>query len=42
MLSADALSLQEFIDRESLPLATLHGAIFEFLRDRQDLEEFGN
>lgn len=41
MLSADALSLREFMNRESLPLATLHGAIFEFLRDRQDVVVFG-
>lgn len=41
MLSADALSLREFMNRESLPIATLHGAIFEFLRDRQDVVVFG-
>ncbi|MEB3885177.1 nucleotidyl transferase AbiEii/AbiGii toxin family protein [Lyngbya sp. CCY1209] len=41
MLSADTLSFQEFMNRESLPLATLHGAIFEFLRDRQDVVIFG-
>jgi hypothetical protein len=41
MLSADTLSFQEFMNRESLPIATLHGAIFEFLRDRQDVVLFG-
>ena len=32
VLSADTLSFQEFMNRESLPLATLHGAVLEFLR----------
>ncbi len=41
VLSADGLSFQEFMNRESLPLATLHGAVFEFLRDRQDVVVFG-
>ncbi|MGB3692982.1 MAG: nucleotidyl transferase AbiEii/AbiGii toxin family protein, partial [Spirulinaceae cyanobacterium] len=40
-LSAGALSFQEFMNRESLSIATLHGAIFEFLRDRQDVVVFG-
>ena len=41
MLSADTLSFQEFMNRESWPLATLHGAVFEFLRDREDTVVFG-
>lgn len=41
VLIADALSFQEFMNRESLPLATLHRAVFEFLRDRQDVVIFG-
>jgi len=41
VLSADALSFQEFMNREALPLATLHNAIFEFLRDRTDVVIFG-
>ena len=41
VISADALSLQEFMNRESFPLATLHGAVFEFLRNRQDTVVFG-
>ena len=41
VLSADVLSFQEFMNRESLPLATLHSAVLEFLRDRQDIVLFG-
>ncbi|MGK7901881.1 MAG: hypothetical protein AB4352_10790 [Hormoscilla sp.] len=41
VLIADTLSFQEFMNRESLPLATLHRAVFEFLRDRQDVVLFG-
>lgn len=41
MLGADALSFQEFMNRESLPIATLHSAVFEFLRNRQDIVVFG-
>ncbi len=41
MLGADALSFQEFMNRESLSIATLHGAVFAFLRDRQDIVVFG-
>ncbi|MBO1349203.1 MAG: hypothetical protein EBE86_018230 [Hormoscilla sp. GUM202] len=41
VLIADTLSFQEFMNRESLPLATLHGAVFEFLRDREDVVVFG-
>ena len=39
--NADTLSFQEFMNHESLPLATLHGAVFEFLRDREDTVVFG-
>jgi len=41
VLSADALSFQEFMNRESFPLAILQGAVFDFLRDRQDVVVFG-
>lgn len=41
MFSADVLSFQEFMSRESLPLATLQSAIFEFLQNRQDAVVFG-
>ena len=41
VLSADTLSFQEFMNRESLPLATLHGAVLEFLQDRLDVVIFG-
>jgi hypothetical protein len=41
MLSADVLTFQEFAMREPLPLATLHNAVLEFLRDRTDVVLFG-
>ncbi|MBP0002480.1 MAG: nucleotidyl transferase AbiEii/AbiGii toxin family protein [Cyanobacteria bacterium SBC] len=41
MLSADALSFQEFMNRETLPLAILHGAILETLQGRRDVVLFG-
>jgi hypothetical protein len=41
MLNADALTLREFIMRESLPLSTIHEAVFEFLRNRDDAVVFG-
>jgi Nucleotidyl transferase AbiEii toxin, Type IV TA system len=41
MLNADALSFQEFAMQESLPLATIHSAVLEFLRDREDVVLFG-
>jgi hypothetical protein len=41
MLSADALSFQEFMNREVLPLATLHGALLEMLQGRDDVVLFG-
>lgn len=36
-----ALTFQEFMVREPLPLATLHDAVLEFLRDRDDAVLFG-
>ena len=41
MLGADILSFQEFMTKESLPLATLQAAVFEFLRERDDVVVFG-
>ncbi len=41
VLNAEALSFREFMNRESLPLATLHAVVFEFLRDREDVVIFG-
>lgn len=41
MVSADVLTFREFMMQESLPLATLHGAILEFLRERNDVVVFG-
>lgn len=41
MLSADTLTFQEFVMREPLPLATIHQAVLEFLRDRDDVVVFG-
>jgi hypothetical protein len=41
MFGDGALSLQEYVMREPLPLATIHGAILEFLRDRDDVALFG-
>jgi hypothetical protein len=41
MFSAEALTFQEFMTRETLPLATLHQAVFEFLHDRDDVAVFG-
>lgn len=41
MLSADALSFQEFMNREALPLATLHNALLEMLQGRSDVVLFG-
>lgn len=35
------LSFQEFVMREPLPLATIHDAVLEFLRDRKDAALFG-
>jgi len=41
MLGADILSFQEFMTKESLPLATIQAAVFEFLRERDDVVVFG-
>ncbi|MDA0267620.1 MAG: nucleotidyl transferase AbiEii/AbiGii toxin family protein [Cyanobacteria bacterium] len=41
VLGADIFIFREFMTQESLPLATLHGAVFEFLRDREDVVLFG-
>jgi hypothetical protein len=41
MFEADALTFQEFMAHEPLPLATIHNAVLEFLRDRTDVVVFG-
>src|SRR5215467_4635710 len=41
MLNAGALTFQEFVVREPLPLATIHEAVLEFLRGRDDTVVFG-
>ena len=41
MFDAGVLTFQEFALQESLPLATLQGAILEFLRGRDDVAIFG-
>jgi hypothetical protein len=41
MLGDGALSFKEFAMREPLPLATIHGAVLEFLRGRKDAVLFG-
>jgi hypothetical protein len=41
MLNAGALSFTEFAMREPLPLATIHDAVLEFLRGRDDVVVFG-
>jgi len=41
MLGTDILSFQEFMTQESLPLATIQAAVFEFLRERNDVVIFG-
>jgi len=41
MFEADILTFQEFMTQEPLPLATLHNAVLEFLRDRSDVVVFG-
>jgi hypothetical protein len=41
MVDAGALTFREFVMREPLPLATLHNAVLEFLRDRDDVVVFG-
>jgi Nucleotidyl transferase AbiEii toxin, Type IV TA system len=41
MLNAGVLTFQEFAMREPLPLATIHDAVLEFLRGRDDVVVFG-
>jgi nucleotidyltransferase AbiEii toxin of type IV toxin-antitoxin system len=41
MLNAGALTFKEFAMREELPLATIHDAVLEFLRGRDDAVVFG-
>jgi hypothetical protein len=41
MLNAGVLTFQEFVMREPLPLSTIHEAVLEFLRGRDDLVVFG-
>src|SRR6267143_6805719 len=41
MLNAGALTFKEFAMREPLPLATIHDAVLEFLRGRDDVVVFG-
>src|SRR3984885_16340208 len=41
MFGDGSLSLREFAMREPLPLATIHDAVLEFLRDRDDAVLFG-
>ena len=41
MFNADTVTFQEFMTRESLPLATIHNAMLEFLRGRDDAVVFG-
>ena len=41
MFGDGALSFREFAMREKLPLATIHDAVLEFLRGRDDAVLFG-
>jgi hypothetical protein len=41
MLNAGVLTFKEFAMREPLPLATIHDAVLEFLRGRDDAVVFG-
>src|ERR687886_2996243 len=41
MLNAGTLTFEEFTMREPLPLATVHEAVLEFLRGRDDVVVFG-
>src|SRR3954453_7370595 len=41
MFGDGSLTFREFIMREPLPLATIHGAVLEFLRGRTDAVLFG-
>src|SRR5919201_1392848 len=40
-LNAGTLTFEEFAMREQLPLATIHDAVLEFLRGRDDVVVFG-
>lgn len=40
-LNAAALTFREFVMKEELPLASIHAAVFEALRDRNDALIFG-
>jgi hypothetical protein len=41
MMNIDVLTFQEFIVNEPLPLSTIHRAVLEFLRNRNDVVLFG-
>ena len=41
VLNAGALLLREYVTAEPLPLATIHAAVLDFLRDRNDVAVFG-
>src|SRR5207253_10071059 len=41
MFGDGSLTFQEFAVREPLPLATIHDAVLEFLRDRDDAVLYG-
>jgi hypothetical protein len=41
MLNAGVLTFREFAMREPLPLSTIHEAVLEFLRGREDVVVFG-
>ncbi len=41
MLTAGVLTFQEYAMRETLPLATIHEALLDFLRGRQNAVLFG-
>src|ERR1041385_4646298 len=40
-LNAGTLTFEEFAMREQLPLATIHDAVLEYLRGRDDVVVFG-
>jgi hypothetical protein len=41
MFDAGVLSFQEYMKRESLPLATIQRTVLDFLRGRDDVVVFG-
>jgi len=41
MLNAEVLTFREFVMAETVPLSTIHQAVLEFLRDRDDAVLFG-